>query len=151
MPVNKKEVRRNPTLQSLDVLSGQWSVELSEAAFLPDPSGKITMRVSFEWIENGAFLAMRLPMDPPDSVWIIGRDDSSENYTVLYFDSRGVSRVYTMSISENVWKIWRNSPNFSQRFEGKISEDGNSIRARWEKSVDSKTWEHDFSLTYKRV
>jgi hypothetical protein len=56
-----------------------------------------------------------------------------------------------MSFDDGLWKMWRDSPNFSQRFEGKFSGDGETIHAHWEKSLDGKTWEHDFSLTYKRI
>jgi hypothetical protein len=150
MPASKNIVR-NPALLPLDVLSGEWAVELSEAAFLPDPNGEITMQVACEWIENGAFLVIRMPLDPPDSLWLISRDDSSKDYTVLYFDSRKVSRIYQMSFHDNSWKMWRNSPKFSQRFEGILSGDGNSITARWEKSTDGETWKHDFTLRYRRA
>ena len=30
-------------------------------------------------------------------------------------------------------------------------EDGNTIKAQWEKSSDDSHWEHDFDLTYTRV
>jgi hypothetical protein len=147
----KRTSKTNSALKQLEALVGVWDTEISEASFLPDPSGKISMQVSVEWLESGAFLIIRFPISPPDSIWIIGRDDSSEHYTVLYFDSRKVSRIYNMSFNNGLWKIWLDSPNFSQRFEGKLSEDGNTIHAHWEKSSDGKTWEHDFNLTYKKV
>jgi hypothetical protein len=46
--------------------------------------------------------------------------------------------------------MWRNAPGFSQRFEGKFSEDGNMITAQWQNSSDGSTWEHDFDVTYKK-
>jgi hypothetical protein len=150
MPANQHALR-NPALQPLDVLSGQWNAEISEASFLGDLSKKISMQIAFEGIENGAFLAMRLPLDPPDSIWIIGWDDASDDYTVLYFDFRKISRIYHMNFHDGLWKMWRDSPSFSQRFEGTLSKDGNSIQAAWESSSDGKTWKHDFTLTYKRV
>jgi hypothetical protein len=87
----------------------------------------------------------------PDAIWLIGRDESTPNYSVLYYDNRKVSRVYEMSFSDGAWKMWRNSPGFSQRFEGKFSKDGNTITARWEKSSDGSTWEHDFDVVYTRA
>jgi hypothetical protein len=56
-----------------------------------------------------------------------------------------------MSLSDRTWKIWRDFPGFSQRFIGTFNEDGTLITARWEKSTDGSTWEHDFDLTYTRV
>ena len=149
----KKNVSQdpNPALKSLERLVGTWKMELSNASFLPRSSDTVTGQVSFEWLENGAFLVMYMgnrPPGTPDATWLISRDESTPNYLVLYYDTRKVSRVYEMSFSDDTWKMWRNSPDFSQRFEGKVSEDGNIIKARWEKSGNGSTWEHDFDVTY---
>ncbi|HEX8034430.1 MAG TPA: DUF1579 family protein [Ktedonobacterales bacterium] len=144
----------NPALKSLEVLVGDWEMELSNTSFLPNPSDTATGRVSFQWLQDGAFLVMRMgdkPSSAPDATWLIGRDDSTPNYTVLYYDSRTVSRVYQMSFSDGQWKMWRDAPGFSQRFEGKVRADGKTITARWEKSFDSTTWQHDFNLTYTKI
>jgi hypothetical protein len=143
-----KTSSHNPALRQLEVLVGDWEMELSNAAFLPGPSDTVKGRISFEWLENGAFLSMRMG---DDALWLISRDDSSPDYKMFYYDARSVSRVYEMSFSENVWKMWRESPNFSQRYEGKISQDGNSITATWEKSNDGINWQHDFNITYTRI
>jgi hypothetical protein len=110
--------KHNPALKQLEILVGDWEMELSHVAFLPHPSDTAKGQISFEWVENGAFLRMRLG---DDATWLISRDDSQPDYKVFYYDSRSVSRIYEMSFSENRWKIWRNSPHFSQRYEGKIS------------------------------
>ncbi len=144
----------NPSLKHLEILVGDWDMELSNASFLPSSSDTVKGHVSFEWLEDGAFLIMYMgnkPPGTPDAMWLISRDESTSNYTVLYYDTRKVSRVYGMSFSDGIWKIWRNSPGFSQRVEGKFSDDGNSIVAYWEKSSDGSTWEHDFDVTYTRV
>ena len=56
-----------------------------------------------------------------------------------------------MSFDGGVWKIWRQAPGFCQRFAGTFSDDGESIRAAWEKSPDGSGWEHDFDLFYRKV
>jgi hypothetical protein len=33
-----------------------------------------------------------------------------------YYDSHGVFRVYDWSIDASSWKLWRDTPGFSQRF-----------------------------------
>src|SRR5512146_760152 len=144
----------NPALQDLAVLIGEWDMELSGAAFLPSPSDVVKGSIFFSWVEDGAFLEMRQgarPPSPPAAVWLIGRDETTGEYQVVYYDSRGVSRIYTMSFENGLWKIWRDAPGFLQRYEGAISPDGNTIKARWEKSSDGQRWEHDFDLTYTRV
>lgn len=61
-----------------------------------------------------------------------------------------------MSFADGVWRLWRQSPDFSplsfsQRYEGTFSDDGRTIAGRWEISHDGSTWEHDFDLNYARV
>lgn len=144
----------NPALKDLEVLVGDWNMELSNASFLPSPSDTVMGHVSIEWVEDGAFLVMYMgdrSLGTADASWLIGRDESMPNYLVLYYDARRVSRVYEMSFSDGTWKMWRNSPDFSQRFEGKFSDDGNTITARWEKSSNGSTWEHDFDVTYTKL
>ncbi len=144
----------NPALRDLNLLIGNWEMELSNAAFLPDPRATVKGKVSFEWLEDGAFLIMRMGerlAKAPSAIWLVHRDQSNSGYKAFYYDDRKVSRIYEMSFSNKVWKLWRESPNFSQRFEGKISNDGNKILAEWQKSDDGKNWEHDFDVTYTRI
>jgi hypothetical protein len=70
---------------------------------------------------------------------------------MLYFDERGVSRRYEVTLRDNVWKWWRNAPGFSQRFAGSIATDGRTIVGRGELSRDGARWEPDLELTYTRV
>ena len=58
---------------------------------------------------------------------IIGLDESTEEFTMLYSDARGVCRVVQMSLSEGVWKMWRETPGFFQHYTGTFSGDGNTI------------------------
>jgi hypothetical protein len=144
----------NPALNELEFLIGEWDMALSGASFLPDPDQVVHGRVAFEPIENGAFLIMKQllePSGPPAALWLIGRDEARSDFTVLYADARGVSRVYEMSLSVTDWKIWRDDPTFSQRFEATIAPDHQAIVGRWEKRSSGGTWEHDFNVTYSRL
>ena len=88
----------------------------------------------------------------PTAIWIIGRDDSDPEYCVLYADDRGVSRVYRMSVSDRTWRMWRERPEFSQRFDAEVSPDQAEINGSWQKSVDGgMTWDHDFTFRYNRL
>jgi hypothetical protein len=141
----------NPALKPLEMLIGEWTAEIRMPA---DPSNVIHGRATFEWLEGGAFLLQHSEVshtDFPRGVMTIGRDEKDENYCMLYFDSRGVSRICQMSLSGGVWKLWRDAPGFSQRFTGTFSTDGKTISGQWEKSGDGQTWEHDFALTYRKV
>ncbi len=120
----------NPALTSLEGLVGEWEMELSQTSFLPDPSDTIKGPVLIEWEQDGAFLLMCMgdkQPGPPQALWRISRDDATPTYTVLYYDARSVSRVYAMSFSDGVWKMWRGSSGFWQRYEGTVSDDGKTI------------------------
>lgn len=142
----------NPALAELQFLAGTWDMELSDAPFLPDPDAKAHGLVTFEWIEQGAALVMRMgEATTPTATWIIGRDDSEPDYQILYADDRGVSRTYQMNLTKGAWRIWRDTPEFSQRFEAEVSADQAEINGSWQKSVDGgTTWEHDFTVRYRR-
>ena len=69
---------------------------------------------------------------------------------MLYCDSRGVSRIYAMSLSDRVWKVWREAPGFSQRFTGTFSADGRTIEGRSQLCEDGVHWNDDLQITYRR-
>ena len=152
---DQKTALANPALKELTPLAGRWDVELRWSpqthALVGGPAA-VQLPARFEWIEEGSFLVQYQGSDagPPQARWLIGRDETSPRYTVLYADARGVSRVYQMSLEGRAWKMSRDAPGFSQRFEGRLSPDGATIDGRWEKSTDGETWEHDFDLRYTR-
>jgi hypothetical protein len=144
----------NPALERLGVFVGEWNIEITSMSFHPDPSAVARGHTSFDWLEGGAFLIQHFEVpntEFPRGLAIIGPDDAAETYGMLYFDSRGVSRIYRMTLSGGIWTVWREFPGFSQRFIGTFSNDNNIIAARWEKSSDGSNWELDFELTYTRV
>ena len=143
----------NPRLSELSFMVGEWDMAITGASFLPSPEDVVHSHVRFTPIESGTLLAMRQGGDasgPPDATWVIGKDDSQDTFTVLYADSRGVSRVYLMSLKKNTWRLWRDNSEFSQRFEATVSPDRRLMSGRWERRSAGGDWEHDFAATYSR-
>ena len=146
----------SPEMAPLEPLVGEWSVE---ALFPGAPPSDLRGRTVFEWMTGGRFLVERseVPIDEaPDGLCVIGLDGNGPGYLQHYFDSRGVARVYRMGFGDGVWTLSRSTADFSpldfsQRFTGTVSDDGNTINARWETSHDHSTWEHDFELVYRRI
>ena len=143
-------------LSPLEVLFGRWDVQIRWSPKTHEMvGGPITVHASaqFDWIEDGHFLIQRQGANggPSEARLLMGGDDTSGEFSVLYGDGRGVSRVYQMSFGDRVWRMWRNAPGFNQRFEGRLSTDGRTIEAHWEKSTTGDTWEHDFDLTYTKA
>lgn len=134
-------------LDQLKPLLGDWVVE--SKAF-SEGRGHTTVTLT----EDGKFMRLHSIEDDkrfPESVQLIGSDDASDECTVLYYDSRGVHRVYHMTLVDGVWKMWREAPQFNQRYTGKFSADGKTVNGQWEFSEDGKDWKVDFDLNYERV
>jgi hypothetical protein len=142
---------RNSALERLDALVGQWTMEAEPPGGPPWPGEG---RVTFEWLEGRTFLIERWTVDlpeAPDGIAIIGAGDAPETFRQHYFDSRGVHRIYEMTLRDGAWKLWRDAPDpFPQRFSGEFSDDGKTIAGRWEKAEKASTWETDFDLTYRK-
>jgi hypothetical protein len=141
----------NPALSAFSVLIGKWTT-VGTHPLLPDTL--LNGRTTFEWLEGGAFMIMHSEIDEPRfpaGIAITGSDNVAGTYFMLYFDERGVSRKCEVSFQDNVWKWWRNAPGFSQRFAGRISDDGNTIIGKGELLKDGTSWEKDLDLTYTRV
>ena len=137
-------------MDALDALVGEWTMEAGPPGGPPWPGAA---RVSFEWLGH-AYLIQRWSVDmpeAPDGIAIIGPDQSGEKLVQHYFDTRGVARVYAMSLADGVWRLWRDGDDFAQRFSGRFSEDGQRIDGRWEIAHDGRTWETDFDLTYSKI
>ncbi len=155
----KHNSKPNPALKKLDVLLGKWVMQASVGG-----QSLGSGRAEFKWLEGGSFLVRHEDAQPAESLpaemiaaspfpisAIIGLDESTEQFTMLYSDARGVSRVLQMSLSNGVWKMWRNAPGFLQRFTGAFSDNGNTMTGYWEKSSDGSNWERDFDLTYTKI
>jgi hypothetical protein len=73
-----------------------------------------------------------------------------------YFDSRGVVRLYAMTLQDGRWTLLREAADFSplhftQRYVGAFEDGGNTIRGRWETGQPGEAWQLDFELIYTRV
>jgi len=138
----------SPALRRLDVLVGEWRVEP------PAQGPPVEGRVWFEWLPGRRFLVQRWEVKPPEypsGIAIIGEDAESGELAQHYFDSRGVARVYGMSLDDDGWRLWRAGSDFAQRFSGTFAAGGDRIDGRWEIAWDGSTWEHDFDLGYLRT
>jgi hypothetical protein len=138
------------SLKQFDILVGEWNM-VGTHPELPSP---VQGHSSFEWLVEGALLLWHFDWERgggiPSSLSVIGHDDSVETCSMLYADERGVARIYQMSLEGSVWKMWRESPDFSQRMTGTVSSDGSIISCHGELSRDGSHWEQDLDVTYTR-
>ena len=161
----KSTLTQTSLVDSLTRLVGTWTTEATHPAM---PGVIVHGSATFEWLEGQRFLLSRARTDHPkfpDSLCVIGRmgqdrvggaDGSVQTNAdeapiqMHYFDSRGVFRIYDVSMDDSTWRWWRNAPGFSQRFVGLISADGNTINGSSELCRDDVHWADDLQITYRR-
>jgi hypothetical protein len=143
---------RDAALERLEAFVGRWSMTAQPPGGPPWPG---EASVSFEWLEGRRFLIERWTIEmpeAPDGIAIIGAGDGPDAFRQHYFDSRGIHRVYEMTLEDATWRLWRDATDpFPQRFTGTFSDDGNLITGRWDKAEDGSTWKTDFDLTYRHI
>jgi len=145
----ERPLQPTSSLKQFEILVGEWKMVGTHPAL---PSA-VQGHSSFEWLVDGALLLWHFdwqPGDIPSALSVIGHDDSVETCSMLYSDERGVARIYQMSLSGGVWKMWREALGFSQRMTATFSEDGNTIAWHGELSRDGSSWEQDLDVTYTR-
>jgi hypothetical protein len=148
-----------PLAASLGRFVGAWEMEMSIDG-RPVSRGRTT----FELLEGDRFLAQHADGEATPEApagWaerlpfpvtaIIGLDDTSETFAMLYADARDVFRIYRMRVDGDEWTLWREAPGFHQRFIGTFGDDGRTIAGRWEASEDGRDFAVDFELTYRRL
>ena len=114
--------------------------------------------MTLEWLRDKKVILQRSiaenPMFPEGVVLIMAAGQDTEgDFTAHYFDSRAVSRTLHMSFRDRVWTWWRYAggpDDFDQRFEGTLSEDGQTIDSSCY-LVEDGEWIHDFDVTYTRA
>jgi hypothetical protein len=143
-------------LTALEPLVGNWQMV---ATFEDMPPTEDEAPCTFEWMTGGQFLLQRwfAPDPAPNGLAIIGADpDRAGGFLQHYFDSRGVARVYRLTLSGGTLELLREEPDFSpldfsQRYRGTFSDNGRAIFGQWEIRHPGQGWERDFGFDYFRL
>jgi hypothetical protein len=141
---------RNPALEPVDVLVGEWALTLTDAWFLESRNVRQEGRASARWLGD-AFIELEAEMEG-EHVWhfVFGHSDANEQFVALYHDPRPTSRLFRMTFTGAEWTLYREDPDFHQRFVARVSAD--RILGRWEASEDrGATWRKDFDLIFERT
>ena len=143
-------LRRNPGLEVLAPFLGVWRTSGSHPVM---PGQVLEGRISFAWHEGGAFVIMHSEMRQPEvppGVAIFGSDDNGD-MAMLYFDRRGVSRHYRVSVDEREMRWSRDDSKFSQRMRLTLSADGSEISQTGQLREEGGVWQEDLTLSYRRI
>jgi hypothetical protein len=141
----------NPMLKPLQRFIGEWQTTGTHP-FFPDTT--VHGRSSFEWQDGGAFIVWRSQIDDdarfPNGIAIFGSDDEAGTIFVSYFDERGISRKYDVTVETDGFIMQRTDPKFSQRMTYRMEAGDNRIVSKGEMSRDGGAWEADLSTVYER-
>jgi hypothetical protein len=150
----------NSELQSLGRrLVGRWTTEATHRAM---PGTVISGSSRFEWLEGERFLIFRSHYDHadiPDAISIIGDTDGLHMH---YFDSRGVRRLFELTVTDDGWAfaMGRLSPAgafasldapFAQRVTHTFEDADQQMLGKAQLSYDDVNWDDDLEITYRRT
>lgn len=152
------DATRTAAVERLEPLVGEWAVE-ARFTFTPEPTRGT---LHFAWQLGRQFLQQRSTTEHPAAPDVlallsVAEEGDGHEYVQHYFDSRGVVRLYRMTLRDNEWTLLRDRADFTpldfaQRYTGTFGDDGRTITGRWEKSHDDgATWEHDFDLDHRKL
>jgi hypothetical protein len=140
----------NPALKPFERLIGHWR---TTGAHPGVPNTILHGRVSFAWLEGGAFLVWRSQVDHPlfpSGISIFGSDGEAGTVFLSYFDERGISRRYDVTVDDDGFIMRRADPKFAQRMTYRMGVGSQRIIAKGEMSRDGGPWEDDLALTDER-
>ena len=140
---------RNPVLEQLDALVGEWRLTLTDCWCLESLEAEQHGHATIAWVGE-AFITLAAEMEG-EHIWdfVFGRSDVNDRLVALYHDPRPTSRLFEMTYGDGAWTMHREDPDMHQRFIAEVSAD--RVAGRWEASDDAgKTWRKDFDLFFDR-
>jgi hypothetical protein len=149
-PTGAEALIPNPALNSLEFLIGEWRTTGTHPEV---PGETLRGRTAFSWHEGGAFLIMRSEIDQPlfpSGLAILGSDDVAGRFAMIYFDERGISRLYDVAVGDRTVTWRRDDPDFSQSVTITADAGGDRLVSRGRMSRKGGDWVDDLSQVFRR-
>ena len=143
-----RALRRNPALEPLAFLIGRWRTTGTHPG---ETDSALTGQTSFEWHLGGAFILMRQQVDDerfPDGLTLFGSDDGSGAIRIIYFDERGVSRHFEVSVGDGCVTWERDDPKLAQRLTITRRDAGRSLVSKGRMRENGGAWQDDLSQSF---
>lgn len=134
-------------LDAFDVLIGTWTTNATH----PSVDDAVTGTITFEKTLDDHFILGQATNDHtlfPDAIYVIGPPETGDGLVMEYFDTRGVRRTYGISLDDGVLRIWRDVPDFAQRFSATVAPD--AFAGTWRLATTAGDWRDDVAITYRR-
>ena len=129
---------------SLDRLLGTWDTSMQHVAMAEPVAG----RQRYERVLDGAFVLLHATYEHPEFPDAMALHDESSCH---YFDVRGVTRLFELTVDDSGWTMVRRDTDFWQRSSTRFV-GPDAMHGTGENSHDGGvTWEHDYAMTYTRV
>jgi hypothetical protein len=129
----------------LDVFVGKWHT--TGEVVSTKPALKIDSIDTYEWLPGGYSLIhyadSNMGDDTVHSIEIIGYDPSRKMYFAPFFDDQGGAGWEELRVKDKTW-TWHGKDVMGAKYhrcKAVFSDDGNTIKARHERSEDDKNWE----------
>ncbi|HEX3542435.1 MAG TPA: hypothetical protein VHT75_18545 [Acidimicrobiales bacterium] len=140
-------------------LVGRWIAEATHPAF---PGTVISGSSDVEWLEGEQFLIQRSHYDHPDFPDTISVIGDTDGLHLHYFDSRGVYRIYEVTVAADGWTVAMarkappgafasSDPHFAQRVTYRFRDADQEIAGKAQLSYDDVNWNDDLEVTYRRA
>ena len=132
-------------------LVGEWTTEATHPAV---PGTIISGSSQVEWLEGEQFVIYRTHYDHPDfpdAISIIGDTDGLHMH---YFDTRGVYRLFELTVSADGWAIAigpHGDPPLSLRVAYTFEHADRKMSGKGQLSYDDVNWDDDLEITYLRA
>src|SRR5256886_9106287 len=118
---------RDPALDRLDALVGDWDTEMTH----PLIPGVTHGHAAFDWLAGRAYLFWRSDVPPgaiPSAIAIVGGASARGTWQMACFDSRGVSRTFQLRMDVAIRRLRCDLPGSTWRAVGAFGDDGRTIR-----------------------
>jgi hypothetical protein len=143
--------------ERLSVFVGNWRTEGQTIASPDAPSVPILSSDIYEWLPGNFFVVHRWDSTIGDvkaaGIEIIGYDAANGNYRTHFFDNDGNAGSEELTTRDHTW-TWIGKQVMGaewHRCTSVVSDDGNTMSARHERSTDGKRWSPWMDVTLRRI
>ena len=150
------ENKPGPQHQQLSVFVGKWRTEGQTIASAGGPSVAIQSSDVYTWLRGGFFVEHRwegrVGDDEVAGLEVIGYDEKGGAYRTHFFDNTGTAGSEALALRDRTWTWLGRQVMGSEwhRCKSVVSDDGNTMTARHERSADGTTWTPWMDVTLRR-
>jgi hypothetical protein len=139
---------KHKPLKAFEPYIGKWETVMTNCWFLESMDAKKKGWATFEWLDG--LLVFRFGTGKtPGAVSVIGYSDQQKRYEMLYYDDRGVYRIFDVKKKGTSWIMIRKDKDFYQRLRMSIK-NGLPIMTPEASENKGKTWRKDFDLFFTK-